>query len=391
MKFSFFNTFVYRSQALTERGDGWPVPSSLYEPAIGERTFQEGLEEVRLADELGFDWISASEHHYWSVAPTPNPAVLIGALTQVVKNAKLAFMGPLVSMNNPIRIAEEVAMLDQMSNGRLIVLFLRGTPNEFLAYDVVPEETRERTQEAIALITRALTEPEPFSWEGRHFRYRTISVWPGVSQRPMPLMFASGNSRESATFAARHKYCMAMAYYPSHLCAELVDFYKAECRGYGWEPTADQILYRCFVSAGDDDEQAAERRERYFGERGGMIGAPRKGRAEIIADQQRRPLSAAPSEVGTDADGKKMDDNAARGFALGGLAFCGGPETLVEQIEDFVRRTGVGVIDLSLNGGGLTHEEHIHSLELFGTQVIPRLRALDISVAPRQARAYVGS
>jgi alkanesulfonate monooxygenase SsuD/methylene tetrahydromethanopterin reductase-like flavin-dependent oxidoreductase (luciferase family) len=381
MKFSFFNTFVYSSAELSTRGGGWPIPPSLYDPALGEKTFEQGLDEVRLADELGFDWVSASEHHYWSVSPTPNPAVLLGALTQVVKRAKLAFMGPLVSMNNPIRVAEEVAMLDQMSHGRLIVCFLRGTPNEFLAYDTVPEETRAKTQEAIALISRALTEPEPFAWEGRYFRYRTVSVWPGLSQRPMPLTFASGNSRESATYAASNRFAMALAYYPTHLCAELVAFYRDQCGEFGWAPTNDQLLYRCFVAVGDSDDEAHERQARFFGERGGMMAAPRKGRAEVVADQQRRPV---PSEIGTDADGKNTSADATRGFALGGLAFAGGPDALVEQIRDFHEATGIGVLDVSLNGGGLSHEEHMASIRTFATKVMPRLRELGISTGAKE-------
>jgi alkanesulfonate monooxygenase SsuD/methylene tetrahydromethanopterin reductase-like flavin-dependent oxidoreductase (luciferase family) len=301
----------------------------------------------------------------------------MGALTSVVKNAKLALMGPLVSMNNPVRVAEEIAMLDQMSGGRLIVCCLRGTPNEFLAYDVVPEETRPRTEESIALIVRALTEPEPFSWEGRHFRYRTVSVWPGVSQQPMPPMYASGNSRESAAYAAENHFALAMAYYPVELCAEITASYREQSERCGWTPVEHQLLYRCFISVGEDDDQAEERRLRYFGDRGGMMGANRKGRAAVVADQRKAP--AAPTEIGTDADGKNKDESSNKGFALGGLAFSGGPETLVEQIRDFNRATGIGVLDISLNGGGLTHEEHMHSIRVFGEQVMPRLRELGVT------------
>lgn len=390
MKFSFFNTFVYRSDDLTRRGDGWPVPPSLYDPKVGVRTFEEGLAEIRLADELGFDWISASEHHYWSVSPTPNPAVLVGALTQVVKRAKLALMGPLVSMNNPIRVAEEVAMLDQMSNGRLVVLFLRGTPNEFLAYDVVPEETRERTQEAMSLIRRALTEPEPFGWEGRHFRYRTVSVWPGTTQQPAPPIFASGNSIESASWAARNRYAMGMAFYPPHLCARLAEHYRSECAAHGWTPQPEQMLYRAYVAVGETDADAEAFRHRFFGENNGMIGAVRKGRGTLVADQQRTPLNT-PTEIGTEADGKNAGQAAARGFALGGLAFCGGPETLVRQIEEFRDGTGVGMLDLSFNGGGLSHAEHMRCLEIFGTRVMPRLRdgSAHTTTGPEHAHAIV--
>src|SRR3546814_10599102 len=92
---------------------------------------------------------------------TPNPAVMAAALTQRVKRAKIALLGPLVPLSNPVRLAEELAMLDAMSGGRLVVLFLRGTPNEHHTYDTPAEKTRGMTQEGIDLILKAWQEDEP--------------------------------------------------------------------------------------------------------------------------------------------------------------------------------------------------------------------------------------
>ncbi len=164
MKVSFFCTNRYSSREALDHPE-WPVPRALYEPEAGLRSLEESLEQVRLAEELGFDWISCSEHHYTPLRQTPNAVLFAAALSQVVRRPKIAVLGPLVSMNNPVRIAEEIAMLDQLTGGRLIVMFLRGTPNEFLSYGVNPDETRARTQEASLLIIRALTEAQPFGWE----------------------------------------------------------------------------------------------------------------------------------------------------------------------------------------------------------------------------------
>ncbi|WP_067902194.1 LLM class flavin-dependent oxidoreductase [Nocardia vaccinii] len=120
--------------------------------------------------------------------PNLNPAVLAGALSRVVRHAQLALLGPLASMNNPVRVAEEIAMLDQLSGGRLIALLLRGTPNEFANYNIPAEETRARTEEAMLLIRKALTEPEPFSWRSEHYDFPVVSVWPGPTQVPHPLL-----------------------------------------------------------------------------------------------------------------------------------------------------------------------------------------------------------
>ena len=126
MKASFFCTNTYLS-AEPFRYPGWPTPPGLYRPEIGLKSADVALEQAKLADELGFDWVSCSEHHYTPLLQTPNAMVFAGALSQVVKRAKIAVLGPLVSMNNPVRIAEELAMLDQLSHGRLIVRPLIGT------------------------------------------------------------------------------------------------------------------------------------------------------------------------------------------------------------------------------------------------------------------------
>ncbi len=367
MKASFFCTNTYLS-AEPFRHPGWPTPPGLYRSEIGLKSVEVALEQAKLADELGFDWVSCSEHHYTPLLQTPNAVVFAGALSQVVKRAKIAVLGPLVSMNNPVRIAEELAMLDQLSHGRLVVLFLRGTPNEFLAYGTNPDETRARTQEASVLIRRALTEPEPFGWEGRFYRFRTVSVWPGPIQRPHPPMFYSGNSFESATFAARHHLALGVSFYPANLVAQLMNFYKQECARHGWEPAADQLLYRAFIAVGEDDQEAEMLRAKYFA----GDGVPNffKGRGAAVPP----PSAPVPIAVGTDADGKNTAaDTGPRGFGLGELRFCGSPDTVVKQFADFHEATGAGVIDISFGGAGLTMEETMKSIRLFGAEVIPRI------------------
>jgi alkanesulfonate monooxygenase SsuD/methylene tetrahydromethanopterin reductase-like flavin-dependent oxidoreductase (luciferase family) len=344
----------------------YPVPLKFYKPEIGVKSFENHLDMVRYADDK-FDWISASEHHGWPILQAPNAAVLLSAFAAVTKRAKLAWMGPLVSMNNPVRIAEECAMLDQMSNGRLICLFLRGTPNEFLAYGVRADETRERTQEAFSLIERALTEPYPFSWQGRYFKYRTIGMWPSLTQNPMFPILSSGNSLESATFAAQHRYGLGISFYPPEMVADLVAFYKAECNRFGWEPSSEWILYRGFATVASTDEEAAARAHRFFGETNSFAMGVTTGRGALMASELR--FANPPKRYNS-----SQKDSGASGFALGTLAFQGRPETVVKQIEDFAELTGVGVLDLAFNAGGLTGEEAFDALRRFGDEVIPGVR-----------------
>lgn len=362
MKTSYLCSNTYLAPAaLGHRG--WPTPQALYDPAVGQRSVAFALDQARLADELGFDWVSCSEHHYSPLLQSPNANVLAAALALVVRRAKIAVLGPLVAMNNPVRIAEELAMLDQLSGGRLLVLFLRGTPNEFLSYGVNPDETRARTQEASILIARALTEKQPFGWVGRHYRYRTVSVWPGPVQQPHPPFYYSGNSLELAAFAAAQRMGLGVSFYPAARTAQMTAHYRQECARHGWEPTPDQLLYRCRVAVGEDEKEAADFKVWLLA--GRPPDALYQGRGSVVPP----PEAAKP------------------GFGLGDVRFCGDPHTVIEQIIAFHEATGIGVIDLVFGGAGLTLEETKKSMRLFAAEVLPRIRHLGAEATPRRQEA----
>ena len=194
MKFSVFNAIPYGS--IRGRVDAWPVPNELYEPEQGLAAFANFLEEVEMEDELGFDWISCAEHHYSPNSLSPSVSVIASALTQRVKRARIAILGALIPLTgNPIRIAEEFATIDNLSGGRLVAGLMRGAPYEYLVYDVNPAESRSRFEEAWELIIKAWTETSPFGWDGRHFHYSNVSIWPRPVQQPTPPILISGSSR----------------------------------------------------------------------------------------------------------------------------------------------------------------------------------------------------
>jgi alkanesulfonate monooxygenase SsuD/methylene tetrahydromethanopterin reductase-like flavin-dependent oxidoreductase (luciferase family) len=112
------------------------------------------------------------------------------------------------------------------------------------------------TQEATLLIQRALTEEQPFSWQGEYFSFPTIAVWPRPVQRPFPPMFYSGNSIDSAKFAGAHRLGLCISFLNAATVAETVAVYRAEAAKVGWEPSADQIVYRGFVILADTAEEA---------------------------------------------------------------------------------------------------------------------------------------
>ena len=107
---------------------------------------------------------------------------------------------------------------------------LRGTPNEYLTYGSNPWESRERYEEGILLLKACFTEPEPFGWEGRYYRFRNIAVWPRRVQDPHPPILISGNSKDGAIFAGRHGLDLGFSYMAAEKCAEHAALVSPGCR-----------------------------------------------------------------------------------------------------------------------------------------------------------------
>jgi alkanesulfonate monooxygenase SsuD/methylene tetrahydromethanopterin reductase-like flavin-dependent oxidoreductase (luciferase family) len=299
----------------------WPVSPSACDPAVARRSLANNLELARRADELGFDWVSVSEHHYGPIMLTPNPLVWAGALTQVVRRAKIALLGPVLPLNNPVRVAEEVAMLDALSDGRIIALFLRGVPNEMRTYgEGAPEDPRGATQEGIDLILKAWTAPEPFAWEGEHHRHGVVSIWPRPLQQPHPPVFSSGNSEESVIFAAQRRLGLAISFFPPAKVAEAVALYYAEAKKAGWTPTPDHVLYRAIAQVEEAD--------------------------------------SASSRAG--------------GEGLFAPFFHGGPKSVLGQIAT-LRDAGIGVIDMAM---GSDHQRAMAGLDILAQSVLPAMREM---------------
>src|SRR5262245_7197074 len=284
----------------------------------------------------------------------PNPALAAAAVATRVRKAKIAMIGHNLTLNNPSRVAEELATLDTLSDGRLVVGFLRGTPNEFQVYTANPAESRDLTLESMELILKAWTEPVPFSWEGRHFQYRTVSVWPRPVQQPYPRCYALGGSKDTAEFAARHHLGLGVAYVPFPLLPPVINYYREKCAEAGWQPTPDDILYRGAVYLAKTEDEAQQGVARWLFANFNMT--------------MRGDINEAVARL--DPAGMNFAKMAEFSFAR----FVGTPDTIVQQVKECKEQSGAGIIDFGFHAPGLAHAEVINMLELFGKEVLPRIR-----------------
>ena len=167
-------------------------PNTYFDPNKAHVLYNQYHEQYALADEVGFDGIMSNEHHssYWCMKPSVNmDAAVISKLT---KNVRIAILGNVIAINDPVKMAEEIAMLDCYSNGRIVSGFVRGTAVESLQGGIDPTENFERFQEAHDLIIKCWTEPGPFRFEGKHFQYRVVNPWVLPVQKPRPEIWFPG-------------------------------------------------------------------------------------------------------------------------------------------------------------------------------------------------------
>jgi alkanesulfonate monooxygenase SsuD/methylene tetrahydromethanopterin reductase-like flavin-dependent oxidoreductase (luciferase family) len=346
-------------------GDGWPVSAAVYSAEAAVQSMDSYLAQFQLADESGFDWVTVAEHHYSPFSLNPNPMVVAGALTRIVKRAKIALLGSTIPILNPVRVAEEFAMIDTMSGGRVVAGMLRGTPNEYATYNINPQESRERFEEALTLIKTAWTETEPFAWQGRFYDYRTVSIWPRPVQN-IPQIFMSGSSPESAEFAARNRISLGFAFTNVPQAKKAADYYREQAKNFGWTPTQNDFVYRVNIHVADSDDKAMAQFTDASKE------APRT--SLTMANRDLEASVAKAGYYGRDAEaqrarllGKSLQERIDTGQIV-----IGSPDTAVKQLERIYRDVGCGTVDLTvIHDLGQTTRDMIR---LIGEKVLPRIR-----------------
>ncbi len=164
------------------------VSSELFDPALGHKYYNEYLDQLEFADSLGFDGICVNEHHANAYGMMPSPNLILAALARRTSNSSLIVLGNSIALYNPpIRIAEEMAMLDCISGGRFVGGFPVGTSMDTnFAYGQTPMTLREKYREGHDLIIKAWTEPEPFIFNGKYNQLRYVNIWPRPIQKPHP-------------------------------------------------------------------------------------------------------------------------------------------------------------------------------------------------------------
>src|ERR1700690_4085242 len=182
----------------------YPLSNRYFKADVAVRTYAEHLDAWEEMDRLGYDGVGFNEHHTSPYGLMNSPNLMAAAAAQRTRQIKLLIYGNLLPLHEPLRLAEELAMLDCLSNGRLISGFARGIPREYNVYNVAQSESRERFEEAYEIIMKAWTE-DVFSYTGKFWSYRDVAIWPRPVQQPAPPVWTPiSSSKESIEWAAAH-------------------------------------------------------------------------------------------------------------------------------------------------------------------------------------------
>jgi len=350
------------------------VPNSLYDPVKGHDLYREYINTLAYAEELGFDGVCVNEHHQNAYGLMPSPNIMAAALTKMTSRVKILVLGSALPLyDHPLRVAEEVAMLDVMSGGRMIAGMVVGLGVEAYSYEVNPTFMRERYREAHDLIVRAWTEPGPFHFEGKHYDFRFVNVWPRTYQQPHPPIWIPGSgSIETIRFVADRRYpFIALPYSQFDVMCEHFDLlreYAASHCGYDVPPS--QIGWPAMIYVGETDTSAREEFEPHFwylAKKG--LRLPREymfppGHTSV--ESQLRPGHAKRKFISLISSWKEAEE--------GGYAIVGSAETVRQKLREGIKRAGCGIIQGIFQVGSMPHAMTLANMERFARHVMPAIR-----------------
>jgi alkanesulfonate monooxygenase SsuD/methylene tetrahydromethanopterin reductase-like flavin-dependent oxidoreductase (luciferase family) len=368
----------------------YPLSGKYFEPEVAARTYAEHLAAWEELDRLGYDGVGFNEHHCSPYGLMNSPNLLAAAAAQRTKNLKLLIYGNLLPLHEPLRLAEELAMLDCISNGRLISGFARGIPREYQVHNVSLAQSRARFEEAFDIITRAWSE-EIFSYDGVFWSYKDVALWPRPLQQPRPpIWMPIVGSQESIEFAGRHNLpitpglgrsqglrddiiryyarCLAQSGHritPDHLSLG-ISAYVADSKAQAVREMGPHHLYfnRTLFSHGNFTETERQRRTGYSSASSTDYVSPQNLPAAQFAREDFRGL--------TMADVERQAEHMPWGT----------PDEVTRRIIDAAESAGANTMQVSLNRGVLPHEMFIEQIRRFAAEVLPALQAREVTRVP---------
>ena len=351
------------------------LPNKHFDPSRGADLYNMYLDMWCAADEMGLN-IMNNEHHQTATCMVPAAPIMLGILARETKNARLLILGnPVANRSQPVRVAEEMALIDVLSRGRLECGFVRGVPYEIAPANVFPYRGTEKLWEAHDLITKAWTTHDgPFSFEGRWFHARQINIWPRPYQQPHPPVWVTMGSAESAAQVAKrgHIGAVFLAGYPR--IRSIFDGYR---QGYldshGKGMPIDRLAYCALISVGKTEQEGLDVAEKLLWY---MTSNKVPSQYSNPPGYHSTAMAATMMRGNSSGTGLPTATTLAEQMARGNV-FAGTPDQVYDQIKNFYDYCGgFGNLMMMSQAGFMTFDETLSSMKLFSEEVYPRLKEL---------------
>ncbi len=385
MKFFNFHLMPYRHadlEAIAKNGSAWVTFSNRnYDPAAGAELYHEYLDQMEFADRLGFDGVCLNEHHQTAYGLMPIPGVLAGALARSVKRAKIAVLGralPLV--NNPLTIAEEYAMLDNLSRGRLIAGFVRGIGAEYHSSGVNPAFSQARFAEAHDVIVKAWTEPGPFAYAGKHYQFRYVNIWPRPYQSPHPpIWIPSQGSGSTIRWAAQMRYTYCQTLSPIAAVARYFQMYRDEAEKAGYAASPDQLAWSNTIYVGDTDAKALREARPHLE---ALVNSFLKMPTEMLLPPGYTDVASLKRARGVKVTGTTQ---SIEQLIAAGVVIVGSPATVREKLAEYQDLAGFNTSLTKTQFGTLPDDMARANMTAIAQEILPAFRDRLPQRAPKQA------
>jgi alkanesulfonate monooxygenase SsuD/methylene tetrahydromethanopterin reductase-like flavin-dependent oxidoreductase (luciferase family) len=345
------------------------------------------LDELMLAAKMGFDGLGTNEHHQNVYGFMCNPNLFGAVLAKYTRDqgyddVALVQLGATVAATSPpIRIAEEYAVLDCISGGRLVAGLPLGLGCDAdISYGVTPIEQRERWREAIELLLKAWTAKEFFAWNGRYYQLPRVNLWPRPVQEPHPPLIVPG-AASSSTWDYCHERDVPYAflsYFGGKSAENVMDRFwqRAEANGKDSNPYRGAFLQ--LVGVADTDEEAealyAEHIEFFYHK---LLHLPPHYLAPPGYSDYKSLLNLFTSGMLSMSDYTvELKPLTAKDMIEQEFVVVGSPATVREKLEHMARRLNIGHLMTVLQFGSMPHDVAMRNIELFGREVLPHLQAL---------------
>jgi alkanesulfonate monooxygenase SsuD/methylene tetrahydromethanopterin reductase-like flavin-dependent oxidoreductase (luciferase family) len=382
MKFMWFHLMPYTElpdDFREEHPSVWvDIHSSLFDPRRAHHMYNDFMDELEYAAACGFDAICVNEHHSNGYGLMPSPNLIASSLSRRTTDTTICVMGNSLALYNPpTRVAEEFAMIDCISGGRLIAGFPVGTPmDDCFAYGQNPSQLRERYYEAHDLVMKAWQHPDTFAFNGRYNQQRYVNIWPRPVQRPHPpVWIPGGGSVETWQWCAEKDYVYSyLSYYGHKIGKATMDGYWAEMNRLGKDHNPYRAGFAQTVAVAETRQQAIDlytQAAEYFFFRCLHID-PRFAAPPGYTTEATMRFGLT-SQVSAAAARSQVRPTEMKELVDAGYLVIGSPEDVAGQIEELADNLHVGNLMLLLQFGNMSKELTKYNTRLFAERVMPKL------------------